>query len=75
MRLHAADKAGQGTPRAKPIEADADSARVDEGARAALARAVHQLQLKDRRCLLLEAEAARVAKAKTKAPPPSCGRL
>ena len=38
----------------------------DEGVRAALERTLQQLQLKDRRCTHLEAEADRVAEAKTK---------
>ena len=38
----------------------------DEGVRAALERTLQQLQLKDRRCIHLEAEAERVAEAKTK---------
>ena len=38
----------------------------DESVRAALERTLQQLQLKDRRCTHLEAEADRVAEAKTK---------
>ncbi len=38
----------------------------DEGVRAALERTLQQLQLKDRRCIHLEAEADRIAEAKTK---------
>ena len=78
MRLHA-DKHGQGTPRGRPLSAEAAAPQTeacraehgaDDGVRAALERTLQQLQLKDRRLIHFEAEAERIAEAKTKAPPP-----
>jgi|TARA_B110000196_G_scaffold48904_1_gene39583 hypothetical protein len=66
MRLHA-DKGQVGTPRGRAIsEAEAEDRGQEEGVRAALERTLQQLQLKDRRCIHLEAEADRIAEAKTK---------